>query len=74
MKIILSAKCSDLFSADLISDDGKVCGEGYSGYVPDWMPGEHWGDYVQLEIDVKTGRILNWKVPTQKQLKDTFPV
>ena len=25
----------------------------YMGYVPDFFPGEHWGDYVRLEISEK---------------------
>ena len=48
--------------------DGKQIGE-YSGYVPDFMPGNHYGDYVQLEIDTDTGLIVNWKKPTDAQLK-----
>lgn len=61
--ISISAKCSDMFSASL--DDGRV----YDGYVPDFFPGKHYGDYVQLEIDLNSGRILNWKAPTQKDLE-----
>lgn len=67
MKIIsISAKCSDLFNATLL-EDNKVLGE-YTGYVPDWFPGQHYGDYVELKIDVDTGLILNWKKPTKKDL------
>jgi hypothetical protein len=61
--ITISAKCSDLFSASL--DDGRT----YDGYVPNFFPGRHWGDYVNLEIDLETGKILNWKAPTQKDLE-----
>lgn len=61
--ITISAKCSDLFSASL--DDGRE----YDGYVPDFFPGEHYGDYVELEIELATGKILNWKVPTKKDLE-----
>lgn len=68
MKVIsITAKCSDLFSATL-TDAGQFKGE-YHGYVPDFMPGEHYGDYVELKIDVLTGQILNWKKPTNKQLE-----
>jgi hypothetical protein len=73
--IRVSAKCSDLFSALLLStEEGKkqeFVGQ-YDGYVPDWMPGEHWGDYVILDIDVDTGVIVNWKKPTKAQLNKTF--
>jgi hypothetical protein len=68
--ISISAKCSDLFGAFLYRDN-KLVGE-YDGYVPDFMPGEHYGDYVQLEIDINTGKIVNWKKPTQAQLNKVF--
>jgi len=55
----INAKCSDLFAADLVDDDGNVLAE-YQGYVPDFMPGDHYGDYVQLEIDATTGQIVGW--------------
>lgn len=66
MRMIISAKCSDMFHATL-RKDGKQIGE-YDGYVPDFMPGQHYGDYVQLEIDTDTGLIVNWKKPTKEQL------
>jgi len=28
--------------------------------VPGFMPGDHYGDYVMLEIDLATGRIVDW--------------
>ena len=59
-----------MFSANLIKD-GKVIGE-YDGYVPNWFPGRHYGDYVTLDIDVKTGKITNWRPPTQEELDETF--
>ena len=68
--IKITAKCSDMFSATL-HEDGKQIGR-FDGYVPDWMPGQHYGDYVELEIDIATGQILNWKCPTMGQLKKTF--
>ena len=72
MRIIsISAKCSDLFSANLMVNDEDV-GEEYNGYVPDFFPTEHWGDYVNLDIDIETGNIVNWKVPTEEDLAKTF--
>lgn len=70
MNIFITAKCSDLFSANLLKD-GEVIAN-YDGYVPDFFPEEHYGDYVELKIDIETGQILNWKKPTKKQLKETF--
>ena len=68
MRIItFSAKCSDLFSADL-SVNGSQVGS-YNGYVPKFFPEKHCGDYVQMDVDIDTGKILNWTPPTQKQLE-----
>ena len=41
-------------------------------YVPDFFPTEHCGDYLHLEIDLETGQILNWKKPSEEQLKKAF--
>lgn len=68
--ISINAKCSDLFSAHLLQD-GKIVGE-YEGYVPSFFPGEHYGDYIQFNIDADTGQIINWKRPTQRDLLKTF--
>jgi hypothetical protein len=61
--ISISAKCSDLCS--VVADDGDG-GTVFAkdGYVPDFMPGDHYGDYVMLDIDVTTGKILNWTPPS----------
>jgi hypothetical protein len=79
--IKINAKCSDMFAATLETTKQNEAGSqltsfaNYDGYVPAWFPSNavnHYGDYVELTIDVETGRILNWKKPTQAQLNDTF--
>lgn len=70
--LMISAKCSDSFYAELKDEDGVILND-YEGYVPNIMPGEHFGDYVHLEIDLETGTIKNWKKPTKKQLMEIFP-
>jgi hypothetical protein len=67
MKLTMSAKCSDMFSASLTDDKGTYL--EYDGYVPNFFPGTHYGDYVELVIDTDTGQILNWKKPTKKDLE-----
>lgn len=67
MILHMSAKCSDLFSASLTDKDANYLGE-YQGYVPEFFPGQHYGDYVTFDIDTDTGKILNWKAPTPKDL------
>ena len=65
--IKICAKCSDMFSAQLFQN-GKQVGS-YNGYVPDFMPGCHFGDYVELTIDIENGKILNWHKPTAIDLE-----
>jgi hypothetical protein len=64
------AKCIDMFSASLYDQNGDQIGGDYDGYVPSIMPGDHDGDYVMLDIDIDTGQILNWVIPSKSHLKD----
>ena len=70
--VFITAKCVDNCNISFLDNNENQIGEREYNYVPDWMPGEHYGDYVELEIEVATGKILNWKVPTQKELKDSM--
>jgi hypothetical protein len=54
-------KVTDQFSARLLDQNGEVIHDQEDGYVPGFMPGEHYGDYLILEIDIDTGKIVNWK-------------
>lgn len=61
-----------MFGANLIDDTGKSMGT-YDGYVPKWFPApsvRHLGDYVELLIDLETGKIVNWQKPTKQNLAD----
>ncbi len=64
----LHCKVSDMFDASLVSESGREL-KDYSGYVPSFMPGQHYGDYVILDIDIDTGVITNWKKPTAEQIE-----
>ena len=66
--INICVKCSDMFSARVKDRAGKEIID-YDGYVPKFFPGEHFGDYVILKIELATGKILNWKPPTESDLK-----
>lgn len=66
----LHIKVCDRFEADLVDQQGDVLKE-YEGYVPDFMPEQHDGDYLILDIDIDTGVITNWKPVTAQQI-ETF--
>ena len=38
MRLRISAKCSDMFCANLLDRGGKRVGVDYDGYVPGWFP------------------------------------
>lgn len=61
-------KVCDRFTADVIDADGETIRTIQDEYVPDCFPGQHYGDYLELDIDIETGQILNWDKPTQAQL------
>jgi hypothetical protein len=67
--ITVQAHVRDTFYATLKDGDGKVI-HVEDGYVPRWMAGSEGGggDDFTLEIDNKTGQILNWKEITKDQL------
>lgn len=59
LRILL--KVRDRFRASLHDQDGQEVCSQEDGYVPNFMPGEHCGDYVILDIDIETGMIKNWR-------------
>ena len=63
-------KVCDGFEGAIYDQDGQQIGKDYEGYVPGFMPGEHYGDYLILNIDLETGIILNWKVPDVTDIAD----
>lgn len=62
-KLIITAKCSDRCTISYEDDNGNILAQNDS-YVPEGLtiggPDDD-GDYIDIEIDVKTGQILNWK-------------
>jgi hypothetical protein len=70
--LFVTGKPSDLCVTKL-EIDGKVVKET-NGYVPDIMPEDHCGDYIELEIDIDTGMLLNWKKPTKKELAEYMKI
>jgi hypothetical protein len=68
MRIYISAKCSDMCDAVLYDNNGYAL-KYHDGYVPDIIPNSY-NDYVELDIELETGKILNWKVPTKEEIDD----
>lgn len=64
----IHTKVTDMFCACLLDELGVEVGGQEEGYVPGFMPGEHFGDYIILDIDLETGQIKNWVKPTDDQL------
>ena len=38
------------------------------GYVPGFLPFSDGSDYVTFSVDLDTGQILDWKVPSQESI------
>lgn len=62
-------KVSDRFTYAIDDAQGDEIYSQDDGYVPDFMPGDHYGDYVILDIDLDTGVVTNWKKPTAAQIE-----
>lgn len=62
-------KVRDEFAANLLDQDNDFI-RGYEGYVPGFMPGEHFGDYLILDIDIDTGLITNWVKPDEDDIQN----
>jgi hypothetical protein len=62
----ISAKCSDLCSTIFTDSKGNVTES--DGYVPSGIGIDEYGDYVVLDIDMKTGQIQNWKSVSDAQV------
>ena len=51
-------KCSDLGNITVEDDEGNIIID-HEGYTPDDI-GIGGGDDIEFEVDIATGRILNW--------------
>lgn len=63
-------KVCDNFTASLADQSGDEIHVQEDGYVPSFMPGEHYGDYLILDIDLDTGKVLNWEPPSAEQIQE----
>ncbi len=70
--VSVHVKVCDAGHYDLKDDRGTVIASRNEDYVPDFFPGDHYGDYLILDIDIETGQILNWKKPTAEKVLEAF--
>lgn len=63
----IHAKPCDAGNYTLMDTQGEEIHD-HDGYVPSFFPGGG-GDYIEFDVDIETGQILNWKAPTAKQLE-----
>lgn len=64
----ISAKCSDLCWTEYTDKDGNKTES--DSYVPANIGiGGSGGDYVDIDIDMETGQILNWKPVSDAKVK-----
>lgn len=68
----IHVKCSDRFSYGIEDAQGDEIYSQDDGYVPGFMPGDHYGDYIILDIDIDTGMVTNWKPPTAEQIESAI--
>jgi hypothetical protein len=66
-RLQIYAKVRDAGCYTVYDQAGEEIGM-HDGYVPSFFPEDHYGDYLILDIDLETGRILNWKAPTAEQI------
>lgn len=70
--VSVHVKVCDSGFYDLKDASGKVIATRNEDYVPSIFPGDHYGDYLILDIDIETGLITNWKKPSPEKLLQSF--
>ena len=68
----ICVECSDRFGYSIKDEQGEQLFSQDDGYVPGFMPGEHCGDYIMLDIDLDTGVVTNWKKPSAEQIEEAI--
>ena len=68
--INLYMKIPDDFTWSIVNTDWDSLCEFDAQCVPDFFPWDHYGDYLILEIELDTWKILNWTKPTKEQLTE----
>jgi hypothetical protein len=69
----ICAKCCDMCSASLHDQNGDQIGDEWDNYVPKGL-GIGSGDYIEFEVNLDTGQILNWEVPEKEAIEDFLEI
>ena len=70
--VSVHVKVTDRGNYEFKSPTGTTLKEISEDYVPIFFPGDHYGDYLILDIDLETGQILNWKTPSTSDIEEIF--
>lgn len=68
----INAKCDDKCAIEVYEDLDCIA-DNHSDYVPRKL-GIGGGDYITLEIDIKTGQIVNWKALSKEHVLEALGV
>ena len=70
MKLVISAKCSDCCYSALYNDEDERVAE-IDGYAPSFR-GIGGGDYIEIEVDLKTGKLIGFTPMTDEEAKEAM--
>jgi hypothetical protein len=70
--VTVHVKVGDRGFYEFKSSDGISLKELQEDCVPDFFPGDHYGDYLILDIDLETGQIKNWNKPNIEDIESIF--
>jgi len=67
IKASMFMKVADEGNYQLLDKDGEIIAEALEEYVPNFMPGDHHGDYLILEFD--NGKVTNWRTGIEAEVQ-----
>ena len=70
MRLIIQAHCDGTFFAKVVDGEENRKAE-YFGYVPSSL-GIGGGDGVRLEINLASGKVIDWKLLTLDEVQTAF--
>jgi hypothetical protein len=68
--IHIQGKCNDLCLTEFFNGNDSYTDNGY----PPEIKGLSWGDYIDITVDLDTGKILNWQVPSDEKIMNAMGI